>query len=138
MDGRSASKSIQPEDRRVLKKICLRELRDSTTYSVQFFFGFEVAPRPGSRSYLSLRDSKRSFGMKQCPDIDRFQRDKSDPSVVVFSEIKRCQLPHSTHFFQKAKREGWVVGGLELRCPYPIPPNFRRSVLGCIEAKLCK
>ena len=83
MDGRSASKSIQPEDRRVLKKICLRELRDSTTYSVQFFFGFEVAPRPGSRSYLSLRDSKLSFGMKQCPDIGRFQRDKSDPSVVV-------------------------------------------------------
>ena len=35
--------------------------------------------------------------------IDRFQTDKSDPSVIVFSEIKRCQLPHSTHFFQKAK-----------------------------------
>ena len=37
--------------------------------------------------------------------IDRFQRDKSDPSVIVFSEIKRCQLPHSTQFFQKAKIE---------------------------------
>ena len=35
---------------------------------------------------------------------DRFQRDKRDPSVIVFSEIKRCQLPHSTHFFQKAKK----------------------------------
>ena len=35
--------------------------------------------------------------------IDRFQSDKRDPSVIVFSEIKRCQLPYSTHFFQKAK-----------------------------------
>ena len=35
--------------------------------------------------------------------IDRFQRDKSDPSVIVFSEIKRCQRPHFTQFFQKAK-----------------------------------
>jgi hypothetical protein len=35
--------------------------------------------------------------------IDRFQRDKSDPSVIVFSEIKRCQLLHSTQIFQKAK-----------------------------------
>ena len=35
--------------------------------------------------------------------IDRFQRNKSDPSVIVFSEIKRCQLPYSTQFFQKAK-----------------------------------
>ena len=40
--------------------------------------------------------------------IDRFQRDKSDPSVIVFSEIKRCQLPHSTQFFKKQKsRRGW-------------------------------
>ena len=38
-----------------------------------------------------------------CPDIDRFQRDKNDPSVIVFREIKRCQRPHSTQFFQKAK-----------------------------------
>ena len=37
--------------------------------------------------------------------IDRFQRDKSDPSVIDFSEIKRCQLPHSTQFFQKAEVE---------------------------------
>ena len=35
--------------------------------------------------------------------IDRFQKNRSDPSVVVLSEIKRCQLPHSTQFFQKAK-----------------------------------
>ena len=39
-----------------------------------------------------------------CPDIDRFQRDKSDPSVIVFSEIKRCQLPHFTHFFFKKQK----------------------------------
>ena len=37
--------------------------------------------------------------------IDRFQRNNSDPSVIVFSVIKRCQLPHSTQFFQKAKNE---------------------------------
>ena len=24
--------------------------------------------------------------------------------MIVFSEIKRCQLPHFTHFFQKAKK----------------------------------
>ena len=34
--------------------------------------------------------------------IDRFQSDKRDPSVIVFNEIKRCQLQHSTQFFQKA------------------------------------
>ena len=34
--------------------------------------------------------------------IDRFQSDKSDPSVIVVSEIKRCQLPHFTQFFQIA------------------------------------
>jgi hypothetical protein len=33
----------------------------------------------------------------------RFQRDKSDPSVIVFSEIKRRQLPHFIQCFQKAK-----------------------------------
>ena len=32
-----------------------------------------------------------------------FQRHKSDPSVIVFSEIKCCQLPHFTQFFQTAK-----------------------------------
>ena len=36
--------------------------------------------------------------------IDRFQRDKSDPSVIVFSEIQCCQHPHFTQFFQKAKK----------------------------------
>ena len=35
--------------------------------------------------------------------IDRFQRDKSDPSVIVFSGIKRCQLLHSTQFSKKQK-----------------------------------
>ena len=49
--------------------------------------------------------------IEQCssPAIDRFQRDKSDPSVIVFSDIKRCQLPHSTQFFQKAKMEALLV-----------------------------
>ena len=35
---------------------------------------------------------------------DRFWRDIIDPLVVVFSEIKRCQHPHSTQNFQKAKK----------------------------------
>ena len=39
-----------------------------------------------------------------CPDIDRFQRDKNDPSVIVFREIKRCQHPHSTQNFSKSKK----------------------------------
>ena len=42
--------------------------------------------------------------------IDRFQRDKSALSVIVFSEIKRCQRPHSTQFFQKAKLEESTAG----------------------------
>ena len=42
--------------------------------------------------------------------IDRFQRDTSDPSVIVFSGIKRCQLPHFTRFFQKAKIAWGRVG----------------------------
>ena len=32
-------------------------------------------------------------------------RAKNDPSVIVFSDIKRFQLPHFTQFFQKAKNE---------------------------------
>ena len=47
---------------------------------------------------------------------DRFQSDKRDPSVIVCSEIKRCQLPQSTQFFKKAifvdkkrgEQEGWT------------------------------
>ena len=33
--------------------------------------------------------------------VDRFQRDKSDPSVIVCSEIKRCQNPQFTQIFRK-------------------------------------
>ena len=36
--------------------------------------------------------------------IDRFQRNKSDPSVIVFSGIRRCQHPHFTQFFKMQKR----------------------------------
>ena len=49
-------------------------------------------PRPAKRSHAAGRK------------VDRFQRDKRDPSVIVCSEIKRCQLPQSTKFFQKAKK----------------------------------
>jgi len=51
-----------------------------------------------------------------CPDIDPFQRDRSDPWVVVFSEIKRCQLPRSTQFFQKAKIGSISLSGLAFLC----------------------
>ena len=50
--------------------------------------------------------------------IDRFQRAKSEPSVIVFSEIKRCQLPHSTRFFKKQKsRRTWSPTGTVVRTP---------------------
>ena len=59
---------------------------------------------------------------------DRFQRDKRDPSVIVCSEIKRCQLPQSSQFFQKVKMQRaagevcqkgtTVLGGFGLRYPY--------------------
>ena len=32
------------------------------------------------------------------------KRDNNDPSVIVFSEMKRCQHPHPTQIFQKAKK----------------------------------
>ena len=35
---------------------------------------------------------------------DRFSSDKSDPSMIVFSEIKRCHHPHFTLIFSKSKR----------------------------------
>ena len=50
--------------------------------------------------------------------FDRFQSDKSDPSVIAFSEIKRCQLPHSTRFFKKQKsRRTWSPTGTVVRTP---------------------
>ena len=52
-----------------------------------------------SRNHKSSMRSDHVVG-----PIDRFQRNKSDPPVIVFSEIKRCQRPHSTHFFKKQKR----------------------------------
>ena len=48
--------------------------------------------------------------------FDRFQSDISDPSVIVFSEIKRCQLPYFTQFFQKAKMGSSTGGRSELCC----------------------
>ena len=80
-----------------------------------------ASPLPGAVAKVELADLEAKLLLKTgegggacamrvdltrgwvCPDIDRFQRDKSDPSVIVFSEIKRCQRPHFTQFFQKAK-----------------------------------
>ena len=42
--------------------------------------------------------------VRPVPAIDRFQRDKSDPSAIVFSEIKRCQLSHFTYFSKSKNR----------------------------------
>ena len=67
-------------------------IETSAAASVSFFAGWLVVNIPPARLPLLLQVA-----------IDRFQRDKSDPSVIVFSEIKRCQLSHSTQFFQKAK-----------------------------------
>ena len=36
---------------------------------------------------------------------DRFKRDTRDPSVIVFSEIQRCQNPQFTQIVQKAKKD---------------------------------
>ena len=43
--------------------------------------------------------------------------DKSDPSVIPFSEIQRCQHPHSTQFFEEAKK-------------VPVPVAAVRAALG--------
>ena len=53
--------------------------------------------RPGAWGY------RNSNGRTTPCATLRFQRNKNDPSVIVFSEIKRCQNPYSTHNFQKAK-----------------------------------
>ena len=60
--------------------------------------------------------------------LDRFARDISDPSVIVLSEIQRCQHPHSTQFFQKAKHcKAKVRASLEAKddfeSPTPISPK---------------
>ena len=62
--------------------------------------------------------------MARCPGpsetlvvaIDRFQRDKSDPSVIVFSEIKRCQLPHFTHFSKSCRSSDGGAAGISGAC----------------------
>ena len=59
--------------------------------------------------------------------IDRFQRDNSDPSVIVFSVIKRCQRPHSTQFFQKAKSPHTAPGNPCQDAAFLLPP-FRRPL----------
>ena len=46
--------------------------------------------------------------------MDGARRDKTDPLVIVFNEIKRCQHPHSTPFFRKAKKN--PRGELRLDC----------------------
>ena len=69
----------------------------------------DLAHRPGSALLhrnlraLSMRIPVFFVPTSSSVTIDRFQRDKSDPSVIVFSEIKRCQLPHFTQFFKKQK-----------------------------------
>ena len=68
-------------------------------------------PRAGeAKSHTTIAQWQSSAERQSAPERrreatdDRFQRDKSDQSVIAFSEIKRCQLLHSTQFFQKAKK----------------------------------
>ena len=53
---------------------------------------------------LYVRPYFQACALERFLKVDRFQRNKSDPSVIVFSEIKRCQRPHFTQLFQKAKK----------------------------------
>ena len=48
--------------------------------------------------------------------IDRFQRDKRDPSVIVFNEIKRCQLPYSTQFSKSKKGAAHSLSVAQVHC----------------------
>jgi hypothetical protein len=59
--------------------------------------------------------------------IDRFRRDKSDPSVIVFSEIKRCQLPQFTQFFQKAIFQASALDAFGFRSSCLVPHRRRAS-----------
>ena len=78
--------------------------------------------------------------------IDRFQRDKRDPSVIVFSEIKRCQHPHFTQFFQKQKKvlkqpgtSGCaVVIAFVASAPPPISAGQLRSATLAADDAICK
>ena len=77
------------------------------------------------------------------PAIDRFQRDKDDPSVIVFGEIQRCQNPDFTQFFSKAKKPveaarlasrrrsgtSWMPARSELRMRNPGIVNAKRKAL---------
>jgi len=60
--------------------------------------------------------------------LDRFQRDKSDPSVIVFSEIKRCQLPQFTQFFQKAIFQAGALDTFGFRSSCLVPHRRRASL----------
>ena len=68
------------------------------------------SPRASLPAVPTAATRDRIYGFSACgpasqrnSDDYRFQRDKSDPSVLVFREIQRCQLPHFTQLFQKAK-----------------------------------
>ena len=59
--------------------------------------------------------------------IDRFQRKKSDPSVIVFSES--CHFPHSTQFF-KSKNDTWPAGLVIHLNLHPTVDDDLISILG--------
>ena len=55
---------------------------------------------------------------------------------VVGGMVAEAEVWNQRHGSAMTRRGGWWVG--RRYAPYPVPPNFRRSVLGCIEAKFCK
>ena len=69
---------------------------------------------PGPFPYLSRTERRQALR----PRVgNRFQRNKSDPSVIVSNEIKRCQHPHFTHFFKKQKtRSCWRKSAKMIIC----------------------
>ena len=61
-----------------------------------------------------------------------------DPSLIVFSEIKRCQHPHSTQFFQEAKNRTWKRSVLELVGTIPRQRRLRSKLAQPTRAaKVC-
>ena len=67
-------------------------IETSAAASVSFFAGWLVVNIPPARLPLLLQVA-----------IDRFQRDKSDPSVIVFSEINVVKILIPLNFFKKQK-----------------------------------
>ena len=65
--------------------------------------------------------------------LDRFYRDKSVPSAIGFSEIKRCQHPHFTQNFQNAKKDVEQLRDLVVGHPHDLRLRTPERVAGAEE-----